>query len=170
MLQYCDSASSERSSTMETIRDEMTGLLELGDCPVSASEATCHACSDAGADRHVVKRTATPDPKAMPPRSFNICVNPNYPLLSTTQPPLSFVRPADVMPPTAMEAEFGISCNKNNHPVVTPKSLSAPLVVTKGTYRPPRRVFIWTLLQPPVPQTCIATTGTMGPPLRPVKK
>jgi hypothetical protein len=144
------------------------GLREMGSCPVSASGATCRACSDAGADRHMVKRTL-PVPKAMPTRAFNISVNPHYPLLSTAQAPLPFVKPADVMPPTSTEADLSLACGKNNLPVVTSKSLSAPVVLQAGMYRMPDRVVIGTLLQSPVPRVFTALTGTMGPPPRPVK-
>ena len=138
------------------------GLRQMGRCPVAASGATCRACLDAGADRHLIKR-ALPDPKALHIRTLNISVNPHYPLLSTAQYPLPFVRPADVMPPTAMEAEFGLASGKNNLPFVTTKSLSAPVVLKSGTYQLPTRVSIGPMLQSPV-------DGTMGPPPRPVKK
>lgn len=145
------------------------GLRQMGRCPVAASGATCRACLDAGADRHLVKR-APPDPKALPIRTLNISVNPHYPLLSTAQHPLPFVRPADVMPPTAMEAEFGLASGKNNLPFVTTRSLSAPVVLKSGTHQLPTRVSIGPMLQSPVSQPTTPVDGTMGPPLRPVKK
>lgn len=145
------------------------GLRQMGRCPVAASGATCRACLDAGADRHLIKR-ALPDPKALHIRTLNISVNPHYPLLSTAQHPLPFVRPADVMPPTAMEAEFGLASGKNNLPFVTTKSLSAPVVLKSGTYQLPTRVSIGPMLQSPVSQPTTPVDGTMGPPPRPVKK
>ncbi|GAB7324650.1 hypothetical protein MBLNU13_g08529t1 [Cladosporium sp. NU13] len=138
------------------------GLCQMGRCPVAESGATCLACLNAGADRHLVKR-ALSDPKALPIRALNISVNPHYPLLSTAQHPLPFVRPADVMPPTAMEAEFGLAIDKSNLPFVTTKSLSAPVVLNNGTHQLPTRVSIGLMLQSPV-------EGAMGPPPRPVKK
>lgn len=145
------------------------GLRAMGRCPVTASGAICLACLDAGADRHVVKK-APPDPKALPTRALNISVHPHYPLLSTAQQPLPFVGPANVMPPTAMEAEFGLASGNNNLPVVTTKSLSAPVVLKNGTYQPPNKVVIGALLQSPVSQPNSPIAGTMGPPPRPMKK
>ena len=101
------------------------GLRQMGRCPVAASGATCLACLNAGADRHFVRR-ALSDPKAPPIGALKISVNSHYPLLSTAQHPLPFVRPADVMPPTAMEAELGLASDKNNLPFVTATSLPHP--------------------------------------------
>jgi hypothetical protein len=145
------------------------GLRAMGRCPVAASGAHCPACLHAGADRHIVKRPP-PDPKALPTRALNISVHPRYPLLSTAQQPLPFVRPADVMPPTAMETEFGLASKNNNLPVVTTKSLSAPAVLKNGTHQMPSRVSIGPLLQSPVSQPNSPIAGTMGQPPRPVKK
>ena len=165
---------SSTSATMPEKGVHKPGLLEvgiraMGRCPISVSGATCQACTDAGADRHLVKRVL-PDPEALPTRALNISVNPHYPLLSTVQHPLPFVRPADVMPPTALEADFGIASDHNNLPVVTTQSLSAPVVLKNGTYQTPSRVFIGTMLQSPVSQPTSPVAGTMGPPPRPVKK
>jgi hypothetical protein len=145
------------------------GLRAIGRCPVAASGATCRVCLNAAADRHIVKRPP-PDPKALPIRALNISVHPHYPLLSTAQQPLPFVRPADVMPPTAMEAEFGLASDNNNLPVVTIKSLSASVVLKNGTYQMPSRVSIGPLLQSPVSQPTTPIARTMGQPPRPVKK
>lgn len=144
------------------------GLPEMGRCPITLSGASCDACSAADADRHIKKRVL-PDPKATPTRELNIGVNPHYPLLSTTQPPLPFVRPADVMPPSALEEGHGIAQNTNNLPVLTSGSFSAPVTLTKGTHQLPDRLVIGALVQSPAPKTPIAP-GTMGPPPRPVKK
>lgn len=103
------------------------GLRAMGRCPVAASGATCFACLKAGADRHLLKR-APPDLKPLPVQALNISVNPHYPMLSTLQHQQPFVRPADVMPPTAMDAEFGLASN-SNLPVVTTKSLSTPVAL-----------------------------------------
>jgi hypothetical protein len=140
------------------------GLRAMGRCPVAASGGTCLTCLKAGADRHLVKK-APPDLKPLPIQALNISVNPHYPLLSTVQHPQPFVRPADVMPPTAMEAEFGLASG-SNLPVVTTKSLSAPVVLKNGTHQLPSRISIGLLLQSPVSPVA----GTMGPPPRPVKK
>jgi hypothetical protein len=145
------------------------GLRAMGRCPVAASGVTCRACLNAGADRHIVKR-ALPDRKPLPIRALNISVHPHYPLLSTGQQPLPFVRPADVMPPTATEAEFGLASDNNNLPIVTTKPLSAPVVLKNGTHQMPSRVSIGPLLQSPVSQPTTPIAGTMGPSPRPVKK
>jgi hypothetical protein len=144
-------------------------LQDMVRCPVSASGATCRACSRAGADRHMVEK-APPDAKAMPTRAFNVSVNPHYPLLSLSQAPLPFVRPANVMPPTPTEAEFGLACNGNNMPVVTSKSLCAPVVLQNGICRMPDRVVIGMQLQSQVSRTRTAIAGTMGPPPRPARR
>ena len=141
------------------------GLRAMGRCPIAASGLTCLTCLKADADRHLVKRAALPDPKPLPIQALNISVNPHYPLLSTVQHPQPFVRPADVMPPTAIEAEFGLASN-SKLPVVTTKSLSAPVVLKNGTHRPPERISIGPLLQSPVSPVA----GAMGPPPRLVKK
>lgn len=145
------------------------GLDQMGRCPVAASGATCLACLNAGADGHIVKK-APPDSKPLPIRARNISVNPHYPLLSTVQQPMPFVRPADVMPPTAMETEFGLVSANNNLPFVTTKTLSAPVVLKNGTHQLPTRVSIGPMLQPPVSQPTTPVDGTMGPPTRPMKK
>jgi hypothetical protein len=137
------------------------GLRAMGRCPVAASLATCRACLDAAADRHIVKRRP-PDLKALPLQALNISVHPHYPLLSTAQHPLPFVIPAEVMPPTAMEAEFGLASDNNNLPVVTTKSLSAPVVLKNGTHQTPSRVSIGPLLKSPVSQPTTPIAGTMG--------
>jgi hypothetical protein len=69
-----------------------------------------------------------------------------------------------------MEAEFGLASNNNNLPVVTTKSLSAPVVLKNGTHQLPNRVSIGPLLQSPVSQPNSPIAGTMGPPPRAVKK
>lgn len=140
------------------------GLRAMGCCPVAASGAICLACLKAGADRHLVKR-APPDLKPLPVKALNISVNPHYPMLSTVQHPQPFVKPADLMPPTAMDAEFGLASN-SNLPIVTTKSLSAPVALKNGTHRPPDRISIGPLLQSPVSPVA----GAMGPPPRPLKK
>lgn len=145
------------------------GLDRMGRCPMTASGATCFACLEAGADRRLVKQ-APPDPKPLPIPALNISVNPQYPLLSTVQHPLPFVRPADVMPPTATEAEFGLASDQNNLPFVTTKTLSAPVVLKNGTHQLPTRVSIGPMLQSPVSQPTTSTDGAMGPPPRPEKK
>lgn len=145
------------------------GLDQMGRCPVAALGATCLACLNAGADRHLVKK-APPHPKPLPIRALNISVNPHYPLLSTAQHPLPFVRPADVMPPTALEAEFGLASDKNNLPFVTTKTLSAPVVLKNGIHQLPTRVSIGPMLQSPVSQPTTPIDGTIGPPPRPSKK
>lgn len=144
------------------------GLREMGECPVSASGAICRTCFDANADRHMVKR-ALSEPKAMPRWALNISVNPHYPLLSNAHSPLLFVRPADVMPPTATEAEFGAASHDNNLPVMTLKSLSARITLKTSTRQPLGSVAIGTPVQPPATGT-IAPTGKMGSPSRLVKK
>jgi hypothetical protein len=148
------------------------GIREMGRCPITLSGAFCQDCSDAGADRHILKR-AFPDPMATPMEELNISANYAYPLLSITEPPLPFVRPADVMPPTAievaMEADPRITLNTNNLPVVTIKSVSNPVVLTKGTYKLPDKVVVGGPLQRPAVATA-PTLGTMGPPPRPAKK
>lgn len=144
------------------------GLREMGRCPITLSGASCDACSATDADRHIKKRVL-PDPKAIATRELNISVNSHYPLLSTTQPPLTSVRPADVMPPTVWEEEHGIARGTNNLPVLTFGSFSAPVTLAKGIYQSPDRLVIGALVQSPAPKTPIAP-GTMGPPPRPVKK
>ena len=145
------------------------GLREMGRCPNSAPGVPCTACLKAGADRHFVK-IPTFNPKPLPTRALNISVNPHYPLLSTVQHPLPFVRPVDVMPPTALETDFGLPSGHSNLPVATTKSLSAPVVLKNGTYQLPNRVTIGPMLQSPVSQPTTPIDGTMGPPPRPVKK
>lgn len=145
------------------------GLREMGRCPNSAPGVPCTACLKAGADRYLVKRPL-PNPKPLPTRALSISVNPHYPLLSTVQHPLPFVRPVDVMPPTALETDFGLPSGHNNLPVATTKSLSAPVVLKNGTYQLPNRVTIGPMLQSPVSQPTTPIDGTMGPPPRPVKK
>jgi hypothetical protein len=148
------------------------GIREMGRCPITLSGAFCQDCSDAGADRHILER-AFPDPMATPMEELNIGVNHAYPLLSVTEPPLPFVRPADVMPPTAMEfameADPRITRSTNKLPVVTMKSVSNPVVLDKGNYRMPDKVVVGKSLQRPAVTTA-PTLGTMGPPPRPVEK
>jgi hypothetical protein len=144
------------------------GIREMGRCPITLSGASCQECSDAGADRHILNRTF-PDPMATPMEELNISANYAYPLLSITEPPLPFVRPADVMPPTAMEADPRITLNTNNLPFVTMKSVSNPVVLTKGTYKLPDKIIVGEPLQRPAVATA-PTRGSMGPPPLPVKK
>jgi hypothetical protein len=138
------------------------GIREMGRCPITLSGAFCQACSDSDADRHILKR-AFPNPMATPASELNISVNHCYPLLSTVEPPLPFVRPADVMPPTAMEAGPGVTRNMNKLPVVTMKSVSSPVVLDKENYRMPDKVVVGEPLQRPAVATA-PTIETMGPP------
>jgi hypothetical protein len=163
---HCAQQSASRCITESRLTNY--GIREMGRCPITLSGAFCQECSDAGADRHILKR-AFPDPMATPMEELNISSNYAYPLLSIIEPPLPFVRPADVMPPTAMEADPRITLNTNNLPVVTMKSVSNPVVLTKGTYKLPDKVVVAAPLQLPAVATA-PTGGTMGPPPLPVKK
>jgi hypothetical protein len=138
------------------------GIREMGRCPITLSGAFCQACSDAEADRHILKR-AFPYPIATPTSELNISVNRCYSLLSTVEPPLPFVRPADVVPPTAMEAGLDVTHNTNKLPVVTMKSVSNPVVLDKGNYRMPDKVVVGEPLKRPA-VAAAPTRGTMGPP------
>jgi hypothetical protein len=82
----------------------------------------------------------------------------------------TFVRLADVVPPTAMEAGLAVTRNTNKLPVVTMKSVSNPVVLDKGNYRMPDKVVVGEPLKRPA-VAAAPTRGTMGPPLPgPMKK
>lgn len=73
------------------------------------------------------------------------------------------------MPPTALEAEFGIKRNIHKLPVVPVRSLSAPITLAKGVHQPPAKVKVVPYLHPAKPHSS-AVIGTMGPPPRPTEK
>lgn len=145
-----------------------TDIRAMGRCPCSQSATFCQACLDAGADRYMTKR-AFPDPPAASVKELGSDANPHYPWLSTTKPPFPYVKPADIMPPTAVEAEFGIKRDIHQLPVVPVRSCSAPVTLAKGVHQPPAKVKIGPFLRTSG-SNAPAVIGTMGPPPRPTKK
>jgi hypothetical protein len=163
LVHFCDCSECITQSRLSN-----NGIREMGRCPIAPSGGFCQTCSDSGAGHHILKRSF-PDPMATPASELNISVNHCYPLLSTVEAPLPFVRPADVMPPTAMEANPAVTRNMNMLPVVTMKLVSNSVVLDKGNYRMRDKVVVGQPLQRPAVATA-PTLGIMGPPPLPVKK
>ena len=159
---YCADTMPHRTNATDRIHIFFTDIRAMGRCPCYKS-TTCQACLDAGADRYMIKATLPKPPPTAPAEQLGPDGNPHYPLLSTTAPPLPYVRPADVMVPTALEAESAIKCNLSKMPVAPVCSCSAPVTLEKGVYHPPAIVKVGPSLYSSEPHSSALMVG-MTPP------
>lgn len=146
----------------------VTDIRAMGRCPCYKS-TTCQACLDSGADRYMIKRAALDPPTAAPTQELIPDGNPHYPLLSTTAPPLPYVKPANVMEPTALEAEPTIIRDTIFLPVARVRSCSAPVTLEKGVCHPPAMIRVGHILHSSATDSS-SLMVSMDPPPRPTEK
>lgn len=142
-----------------------TDIRAMGQCP----STTCEACSDSGADRYMIKRAISDPPAAAPTKDLIPDGNPHYPLLLIAAPPLPYVKPANVMEPTASEAESAVKRDTSFLPVARVRSCSAPVTLEKGVCHLPAMIKVGPILHSSTPHPS-AFMSSMGPPPRPAKK